>query len=157
MCSYVAQYPVFTIDQNPLHLTPGQTCSIEHHRDFSETKHPVTLPLLRRHAHPPLSIARYLLILLSELEQCGVNELDNVRYRATRFEPGFSFCQESEVLATEPLRHCASTSPVVLLTDPSPVTILLQVTGSPQLTDNSHTRGDSTLTAIVNHPLSNQR
>ena len=52
-----------------------QTCSIEQHLDFSG-KHSALLQLVCEDIliYPPLSIARYSIIQLTELEQCRVNE-----------------------------------------------------------------------------------
>ena len=44
--SYIAQYPVIMIVQSTLHVTPRQTCSIEHRLGFSR-KLPATLQLMR--------------------------------------------------------------------------------------------------------------
>ena len=63
---YIAQYPVLRIAQSTFTL-PWQTCSIKHHLNFSREG--------RSYTYPPLSIARYSFIQLSELEQCRVNKL----------------------------------------------------------------------------------
>ena len=56
------------------------------------------------YTYPPLSVARYSFIQLSELEQCGVKTLAQcVNTAAQDSDPG-SLSQESEAL---PMSHCA--------------------------------------------------
>ena len=75
-----------------------QTCSIRHHLNFSR-KHPAICYNL---CCPPLSIARYSFIQLSELEQCRVKKLaEGFNTAAQDLSP---LSQESESL---PLSHCA--------------------------------------------------
>ena len=75
--SYIARYPVLGTAQSALHFTPWSTCSFQRHLDFSG-KHSATLQLLREDysfRYPPLSVARYSLIQLSELWQPGFSRL----------------------------------------------------------------------------------
>ena len=77
MCSYIARYPVIGTVRSALHFTPWQICSFQRHLDFSG-KHSATLQLYREDysfTYPFLSVARYSFIQLSELWQCGINEI----------------------------------------------------------------------------------
>ena len=69
----VAQYAVLWTAQCDLHFTPWQTCPFRHQLDFSE-KHSSQAANRREDyslTFPPLSIARYSLIQLSELGRRG--------------------------------------------------------------------------------------
>ncbi|KAK2185279.1 hypothetical protein NP493_241g06051 [Ridgeia piscesae] len=79
--SYIAQYPVLRTVQSALHFT-----SLAHL--FTQTPSRLLgeasshmLKLMREgcsYTYPPLSIARYSFIQLSELEQCRVNKIAQV-------------------------------------------------------------------------------
>ena len=74
--SYLTRYPVLGCSK----LNPWQICSFQHHIDFS-WKYSAKLQLLREDypfAYPPMSVAKYSCIQLSELWQCGVNEFAKV-------------------------------------------------------------------------------
>ena len=89
--SYIALYPVL----RALHFTPWQTCSFQYHRNFPR-KHSAMLQLLREDytlTCPPMSVARYSFIQLSELWQCGVNEIA----KASKWQQGDS----NQVLSIE--------------------------------------------------------
>ena len=76
--SYIAQYPILRISQSALHFT-------SHSDIFNQTPSQLLweasshmLQLMCKgclYTHPPLSIARYSFIQLSELEQCRVKKL----------------------------------------------------------------------------------
>ena len=69
VCSYIARYPVLGTVQSALHFTPWRTCSFQCYLDFSG-KNSATLQLLSKDysfTYPPLSVARYSFIQLSEL------------------------------------------------------------------------------------------
>ena len=54
--SYIPLYSVYKIAKSTLHFTPWQTCSFQHHLNFSE-KHSTTLQLLRKDyssTYPPV-------------------------------------------------------------------------------------------------------
>ena len=75
--SYIALYPVHRTAQSALHFTHWQTCSFQGHFNFFG-KYSATLQLLREgysFTYPPVFIARYSFIQLSELWQCGVIKL----------------------------------------------------------------------------------
>ena len=105
--SYIAQYPVLRTVQSALHFT-----SLAHL--FTQTPSRLLgeasshmLKLMREgcsYTYPPLSIARYSFIQLSELEQCRVNKIaQSFNTAGQNSNPG-SCSRESEVL---PLSHCA--------------------------------------------------
>ena len=77
----------------PLHFTPWQTCSFQRHLNFSG-KHSGVLHLLHENysfIYPPMSIARYSFIPLSEMRQRGANKIcESFETAATEFEPEFS-------------------------------------------------------------------
>ena len=105
--SYIAQYPVLRTVQSALHFTSltdlfTQTPS---RLLWEASRH--MLQLMREdcsYTYPPLSIARYSFIQLSELEQCRVKKLvQGFNTAAQDSNPG-SRSRESEAL---PLSHCA--------------------------------------------------
>ena len=64
-------------------IRPWQTRSFQRHLDFSG-KHSATMQLLREDysfKYPPMSAAKYSGIQLSDLWQCGVNEIAKVSKR----------------------------------------------------------------------------
>ena len=106
--SYIAQYPVFRTVQSALHFTSLTLTDL-----FTQTPSRLLweasshlLQLMREgcsYTYPPLSIARYSFIQLSELEQCRVKKLaQNFNTAAQDSNPG-SHSRESESL---PLSHC---------------------------------------------------
>ena len=105
--SYIAQYPVLRTAQNTLHFTSltdmfNQTPS---RLLWEASSH--MLQLMREgcsYTYPPLSIARYAFIQLSELEHCRVKKLaQGFNTAAQDSNPG-SLSRESEAL---PLSNCA--------------------------------------------------
>ena len=105
--SYIAQYPVLRTVQGTLHFTSltdlfTQTPS----RLLWEASNHM-LQLMHEgcsYTYPPLSIARYSFIQLSELEQCRVKKLAQGFNTAAQDLNPDSRCRESEAL---PLSHCA--------------------------------------------------
>ena len=104
---YIAQYPVLRTVQSALHFTSltdlfTQTTS---RLLWEASSH--MLQLMREgclYIYPPLSIARYSFIHLSELEQCRMKKLaQGFNTAAQDSNPG-SRSRESEAL---PLSHCA--------------------------------------------------
>ena len=104
--SYIAQYPVLRTAQSALHFTSLTDL-------FSQTPSQLLwetsshmLQLMREscsYTYPPLSIARYSFMQLSELEQCRVKKLaQGFNTAAQDSNPG-SHSRESEAL---PLSHC---------------------------------------------------
>ena len=79
VCSYIPQYPVLRIVQGTLHFTP---CSIEHIAAINAQR-------LLVHKYSPLSITRYSLIQLSEVEQCREKKLAQGLTRQHRMSPQF--------------------------------------------------------------------
>ena len=68
--SYMAQYPVLGIAEST--FLPWQTCSIKPQLINFSAKLPAMLQLMREwcsYKYPPLSIARYSIMHLSELER----------------------------------------------------------------------------------------
>ena len=61
--SYIAQYPVLRSTQSALHFTPLQTCSVEHHLDFSE-KQSATLSIFARRLIVYISATVYSRVLI---------------------------------------------------------------------------------------------
>ena len=109
MSSYVPQYPVLRTAQSTLHFTSmpdlfNQTPSQLLWQAFSHL-----LQLIHKgcsYTYPPLSIARYSFIQLSELEECRVKKLaQGFNTIAQDSKPG-PLSRESEVL---PLSHCTYT------------------------------------------------
>ena len=107
--SYIAQYPVLRTVQSALHFTSltdllTQTPSRLLLEASNHNK--IMLQLMREgcsYTYPPLSIARYSFIELSELEQCGVKQLAQVFNTVAQDSNPDSRGQESEAL---PLSHC---------------------------------------------------
>ena len=105
--SYIAQYPVLRTIQSALHFTSltdlfNQTPS---RLLWEASSH--MLQLMREgcsYTYPPLSIASYSFIQLSELEQCRVKELAKGFNTAAQDSNQGSRSRESEAL---PLNHCA--------------------------------------------------
>ena len=90
VCFYIAQYPVRWIGQSALYFLPPppprQTCSFRHQLDFSG-KHSSHAAITHNDYSlklPPLSIARYSFIQLSELERHGKNEKVQTSKRCQR-------------------------------------------------------------------------
>ena len=73
VCSYIAWYPILGTVQSTLHITHWQTCSFQHHLDFSG-KHLAILHEDYLFVYLPLCVARYLFMQLSELWERGVKE-----------------------------------------------------------------------------------
>ena len=112
--SYIVQYPVLSI----LHFTPSQTCSMKHHLNVF-VKNSAMLQLMHEgcsYEYPPLSIARYSFLQLSELEQCRVNKLaQGFNTAAQDSNPG-SLSLESKALPlshSEAVKTISCTGPVV--------------------------------------------
>ena len=105
--SYIAQYPVPRTVQSALHFTsladlftqtPSQLL-------WEASRHMLQLLCERcSYTYPPLSIARYSFIQLSELEQCRVEKLARGFNTAAHGSNPGSRSRESEAL---PLSHCA--------------------------------------------------
>ena len=111
--SYIAQYPVLRTVQSTLHFTsPTYLFTQTPSRLLWEASSNM-LQLMREgcsYTYPPLSIARYSFIQLSELEQCTVKQnLPKVLTPQPGFEPGFS---QSRVRGStpEPLRSTCTVS-----------------------------------------------
>ena len=69
VCSYIARYPVLDV----LHFTPWQTNAIS---TFLGSIQPhCNYCAKTSFRYPPLSVARYSFIQLSELWPCGMNEI----------------------------------------------------------------------------------
>ena len=105
--SYIAQYPVLRTVQSALHFTSlTDLFTKTPSRLLWETSSHM-LQLMHEgcsYTYPPLSIARYSFIQLSELEQCRVTKLaQGFNTAAQDSNPG-SHSRESETL---PLSHCA--------------------------------------------------
>ena len=67
---YIAQYPVRRTAQSAVHFPPPwQTCSFRHQLGFSgkHSSHAAITPTTKSLTFPPLSIARYSFIQLSQL------------------------------------------------------------------------------------------
>ena len=105
--SYIAQYPVLRTVQSALHFatltdlftqTPSRLL-------WEASSHMLQLMCEGySYTYPPLSIARYSFIQLSELEQCRVKKLaQGFNTAAQDLNPG-SLSRESRAL---PLSHCA--------------------------------------------------
>ena len=92
--SYIAQYPVVRIAQSALHFTSLTDLFTQTSSRLLWEASSHMLQLMREgysYTYPPLSIARYSFIQLSELEQCRVKKTCP-RFLTTQpgFEPGFS-------------------------------------------------------------------
>ena len=76
--SYIAQYPVLRTVQSALHFTSLTDLFTQSPSRLLWEASSHMLQLMREgcsHTYPPLSIARYSFIQLSELEQCRVKKL----------------------------------------------------------------------------------
>ena len=103
---YIAQYPVHRTAQSAFtHYFPGRPVQSNTISTSVRSIQPhATINVRKAHTYPPLSIARYSFIQLSELEQCRVNKLaQGFNTAAQDSNPG-SLSRESGGL---PLRHCA--------------------------------------------------
>ena len=104
--SYIAQYPVLRTVQSSLHFTSLTDLFTQTPSRLLLEASSHMLQLMREgcsHTYPPLSIARYSFIQLSELEQCRVKKLaQGFNATAQDSNPG-SRSRESEIL---PLSHC---------------------------------------------------
>ena len=84
---YISECPVLGTAQSALHFTSWQTCSFQRHLDFSG-KHSATLQLLHEDysfRYPPLSVAMYSFIQLSELWQREMHELAKASKRCQEY------------------------------------------------------------------------
>ena len=105
--SYIAKYPVLRTAQSALHFT-----SLAHL--FNQTPYQLlweasnhVLQLMRvgcSYTYPPLYVARYSFIQLSELEQCRVKKVAQDFNIAAQYSRSGSLSGESEA---PPLSHCA--------------------------------------------------
>ena len=101
--SFIAQYPVLTIAQSTTLYFPDRPVPTQPFWEVSSHM----LQLMCEgcsYTYPPLSIARYPFIQLSELEQCRVKKRAQGFNTAAQDLNMGSFSQESEAL---PLSHCA--------------------------------------------------
>ena len=76
--SYIAQHPILRTAQSALHFTSLTDLFTQTPSRLLLEASSHMLQLMREgcsHTYPPLSIARYLFIQLSELEQCRVKKL----------------------------------------------------------------------------------
>ena len=109
--SYIAQYPVIRTVQSTLHFTSLTDLFTQTSSWLLWEASSHTLQLMCKgcsYTYPPLSIAKYSFIQLSELEQCRVITLaQGFNTLAQNSNPG-SRSRESEAL---PLSHC--TLPIV--------------------------------------------
>ena len=105
--SYIAQYPVLRTIQSALHFTSLTDLFTQTPSQLLWEASSHMLQLMREgcsYTYPPLSIARYSVIQLNELEQCRVNKIaQGLNTVAQDSNPG-SRSRESEAL---PLSHCA--------------------------------------------------
>ena len=103
--SYIAQYPVLRTVQSDLHFTSMTDLFTQTPSRLLWEASSHMLQLMREgcsYTYPPLSIAKYSFIQLSELEQCRVNKLaQRLNTAAQDSKPG-SRSRESEAL---PLSH----------------------------------------------------
>ena len=105
--SYIAQYPVLRTVQNALHFTSLTDLFTQTPSRLLWKASSHMLQLMREgcsYTYPPLSIARYSFIQLSELEQCRVKKLAKGFNTAAQDSNLGSRSRESEAL---PLSHCA--------------------------------------------------
>ena len=104
---YIAQYPVLGTVQSALHFTSLTDLFTQTPSRFLWEASNHMLQLMREgcsYTYPPLSIARYSFIQLSELEQCRVKKLAEAFNTAAQDSNPGSRSRESEAL---PLSHCA--------------------------------------------------
>ena len=105
--SYIAQYPVLGTVQSTLHFTSLTDLFTQTPSRLLWEASSHMLQLLREgcsYIYPPLSIARYSFIQLSELEQCRVKKLAQGYNTTVQDSNPGSRSRESEAL---PLSHCA--------------------------------------------------
>ena len=105
--SYIAQYPVLRTIQSTLHFTSLTDLFTQSPSQLLWEASSHMLQLLHEgcsYTYPPLSIARYSFIQLSELEQCRVKKLAQGFNTAAQDSNLGSRSRESEAL---PLSHCA--------------------------------------------------
>ena len=107
--SYIAQYPVIRTVQSVLHFTSLTDLFTQTPSRLLWEASSHMLQIIRKgclYTYPTLSIARYSLIQLSELEQCRVKKIaQGFSTVAQDSNPG-SRSRESEALPPEPL--CSS-------------------------------------------------
>ena len=105
--SYIAQYSILRIAQSASHFTSLTKLFNQTQSQLLWKASSHMLQLMREvclYTYPPLSIARYSVIQLSELEQCRVKKLaQGFNTAAQNSNPGLP-SRESEAL---PLSHCA--------------------------------------------------
>ena len=104
---YIPQYPVLRTVQSALHFISITYLFTEtpYQRLWEASSH--MLQLIREccsYTYPPLSMARYSFIQLSELEQCRMKTLPKGFNTAAQDSNSGSRSRESEAL---PLNHCA--------------------------------------------------
>ena len=105
--SYIAQYPVLRNVQSTLHFTSLTDLFNQTPSRFLWEASSHMLQLMHEgysYIYPPLSIARYSFIQMSELEQCRVKKIAQGFNTATQDSNPGSRSRESEAL---PLSHCA--------------------------------------------------
>ena len=103
--SYIAQYPFLRTVQSALHFTSLTDLFTQTPSRLLWEASSHMLQLMREccsYTYPPLSIAKYSFIQLSELEQCRVKKLAQGFNTAAK-----NSSRESEAL---PLSHCALTT-----------------------------------------------
>ena len=106
--SYIAQYPVLRTIQNALHFTSltdlfTQTPS---RLLWEASSHMLQLMHEGSYTYPPLSMARYSFIQLSELEQCRVKK-PAWGFNTTAQDSNPGCCSRESVALDLPLSHCA--------------------------------------------------
>ena len=104
--SYVAQYPVLRTIQSALHFTSLTDLFTQTPSRLLWEASSHMLQLMREgcsYTYPPLSIARYSFIQLSQLEQCRVKKLAQGFNTTAQDSNLGSRSRESEAL---PLSHC---------------------------------------------------
>ena len=105
--SYTAQYPVLRTIQSAIHFTSLTDLFTQTPSRLLWEASSHMLQLIREgcsYTYPPLSIARYSLIQLGELEKCRVKKLAQGFNTITQDSNPGSRSQESEAL---PMSHCA--------------------------------------------------
>ena len=105
---YITQYPILRIAQISLHFTSPADLFNQTPSQLLWEASRYMLPLMHEdcsYIYPPLSIARYSFIQLSELEQCRVKKLaQGFNTAAQDSHPGPLSLSLAEAL---PLIHCA--------------------------------------------------
>ena len=121
--SYITQYPVLRIAQSALYFTSLKDLFIQKPSRLLWEASSHMLQLMREgcsYTYPPLPIARYSLIQLSELEQCREKQLaQDFNTAAQDSKPGSS-SQEYEIL---PLSRCALRWRLVMVTQTAQVSL----------------------------------